>query len=729
MLRLTTQVAEKLQTPRGANDDPVFRHKVPLLVPTLYKEHVEGWYAQAKFTDDQRQAWERGMEWLRSLEAGMDHRLFCHQSGPAWATQIKIVVSRRATSRRLSLPLHDDIERCVDALKPHFVVWILGLVDEKHLDMAMYPKILLQRASHSVRHTNHAEMGTLVQLCCDLYPKHVKPSMIKKQAISRAHYPCYPSHWPGLRLCPPFFPDLAALQLPPSHSIPRQGKYIVLHALHALHASHALHADTSMRTYALTSLSDARTCALDKMALLSSVLPTPLAVRVSDANEAMVFETLSSLHGMHPRSVHPLDQDSPFAKAAAVLGEHVAAPAGDQHHHTTEGGGTVVALPEHALDATYDMGFSFVYLKPTILRTSEVTWDKTEVFYQVQMAFQGEDHTFSISPYVGWGLRLRHTLLSLCPLEELKGQGLGLVLPDGVEKEVEENVLLTCLGWLRDVGLCHTKIVLEKQCHRACLSAMVRSTGSGSDNLASSSWASLYDGPVLSRAVAQRRAQNPWGNAEYTTVPLKRHLVEKIRDHLLCHESVKTTLEGLRYAQRAGFFQSLKCHLPSVLATLENGTVANRATPSIPVTLDGMVAVTGNVTGNVTANVTGNVTGNVTANVPVALYHQWVDECVALWTTQPWWTTLRQKLDTCKGIVVSGGIFECCPTSVLASLMPHLGPHAQRCIKPSPLNVVHGASMVLYAEHGCSRIKVRRGDGGDPSTAAEYDVFHFSKLK
>lgn len=623
MLRITTQLLE-----RGSIHGMMF-HDTPMLVPNVYKEHVEAYYGQHKLTSDQRLIWEQGAQWLRSLEEGMEHRLF--STPPAWASQLKVVVSRRATSRRMCLPLQDDIGPFVQALTPHLAVWILGLMDRKHLEVAMYPKILLQHACHRLRIVN---FDALVQTCCDLYPSVVEKHMIDKDMLRQPRFPGYLSPWPGLRLCAPFYPELATTHLPPSQTMPQQGKYILLHA-------------TFPRTYGVASLLDAQTCMVKCLADDRITLP----VKLSGKMEEHVVNALEGLDGMHPRSFHPLDPESPYACAAKALTPCVVADACETSH------GDIV-LPQNVLDRS-EVGFPFAYQTPR--NKSGAAWTKVEEFYHVPLTppLLGQ-HTVAISAYAGWGLRLRHTLLTLYPLRKWSGQGLCLVLPDGVDQETEENLLLTCLGWVRDLGLRHTKMVSETQCQRMCLATMSQKQH----------WASIYDGFLGSHAVLSQHKTQRWD-----TSPLKPRLAECLRDHLLCHPDVKQAMLTLRFSERTVVLQTIRKQFQSILDTLtahgKAGTIHLTLSPDISLPI----------------------------HISETLVHQWLDDCVKYWTDQPWWTDLRTQLETCTGGVgVSGGLFDECPR-MMQQFRARLGPLAQQTMVHHPLHHFHGACMTMYADY------------------------------
>jgi hypothetical protein len=103
--------------------------------------------------------------------------------------------------------------------------------------------------------------------------------------------------------------------------------------------------------------------------------------------------------------------------------------------NTTSG----LKLPEHALDSC-EVGFSFTYMKPRRFHDEIAQWDKEEDFYEVKCFDQEQPRSVHISPYTGFGLRLRHTLLSLVdtidrPLDLVPG-----IVGIGKDKHATERV-------------------------------------------------------------------------------------------------------------------------------------------------------------------------------------------------------------------------------------------------------------------------------------------------
>lgn len=680
-LRLTTQLLGKAQDPNYVGngcDNPVFRFHVPNLVPALYKEHVDAWRAMSTLTPDDKKVWEAGADWLRELERGLGERLFSpdeHTGDEWWDAQTKALVSRRATSRRLRLPLGKEIDAFADALKPHLVVWLKALVNERNLELAMFPKSLLQHAVSRLRTISASDFENTVRKCHALYPESANAETQLRQTdfLATARFPCHVSHWPGLRLCPPFFPDAAALQPPPSVSMPRQGKYVVLHAC----------VDT---WYAKASIRDAATCCVDEMSVdaHTQTFAFPLALDVTDANADPIFETLSRLQGMHPRSFNPMHPDSPFAAAAEVLTPCVHA----------EGR---LRLPEHALDHC-EVGFSFTYMTPAKLFSNDgvMAWDKDEDFYEVKMRHGDQDHFFTLSSYVGFGLRLRHTLLSVATPQELRGQGVCVLVPDGLDRDTTENIMLTCIGWLRDLRLSDVKIISEGTCHAMCLGSLSIVT----QKQLPARWASFHDGLFVCQSLGiavQSEIHDQW-KGKYRTSPLKARLVEKIRDFLLGHPSVQSLIDNLsenRFKGRTCILESIKKQLPAVLEALERDfggsgpstVVVSKCTLRLP---------------------TADAEEEVVVDVPQAQYHDWLEYCFEEWTRQSWWTELRDKLEECKGIVVSGGLFDCCPGSALPVFLSKLGPNAKTNTKKNRLSTFHGACLAIYADKGCQSLMVQQ---------------------
>lgn len=671
-MSLTMKLMKWMDDPAFADngcDNPVFRFREPNLVPAIYKEHVEGWWMRTSLTVDERTAWQGGMDWLRSLEDVLEPRLFGlteRLEVSWWDAQAKALVSRRATPRRINLPLGKELDVYLAALLPHAVVWHLGLVDEKHIDLTMHPKIVLQRIFYSLRKANAETIQDLLTRCYDLYPKLERT--ITEDDVRQTTISIHLNHWPGLRLCPPFFPDRMALQPAPSLSTPRRGKYVVLHA--CLHSA-----------FATTSVVDASTCSMDRVSLpVPGIRSSSLTLKVTDANELAVFQTLSRLNGMHPRSFQPAHDDSPFAAAAQVLVEW------------TDEEGTL-KLPEQALGCG-DTGFSFTYMPPKALDDTCVPWERDEEFYEVVMPYQGQDHFFHVSAYVGWGLRLRKTLLSVAARDELKGRGVCVVVPEGLDQDTMGNVLLTCVGWLRDLRLSDVKLVSETTCQAMCIGSLALASRP------SVLWASVHDGRFVCQAMGgvmrdedHHHVQYPWHHTKYRTEPLKPRLMDKLTLFLLDHNHIKEATEKLvadRFKARAWVVEGVAQQLPTILAALDHAATTDLAVVTCTLTFPHMAPVV--------------------IDIPLAQLHDWLASCFDTWTAESWWPELREQLDACQGIVVSGGVFDCCPHSALRAWLAKLNPIAQQCTTLNRLHVLHGACMHLHATNGYDEMVVRTSE-------------------
>jgi len=375
-MKLTAKLLQKMHDPAFADnggDNCVLRFRDPRVVCDIYKEHVRGWVNASSLTPDDMASWRTATDWMRSLEDAAGPRLFGAEKFVEkvwWKTQCLAMVSRRPTPRRLKLPLGKEIDVCIAALLPHAIMWLLGLVSEKHLEIAMHPKSLLQRLFQTLRKSSAQEIKALFARCRVLYPKakHMySVDQVTRACLNMHHL----SHWPGLRLCPPFFPDLIALQPVPSLSRASSGKYVVLHACHG--------------SYATTSIQDSTTCVLETLFIAAAMQPM-LLLRVKEDNATRVFDLLGQLHGMHPRSFPPTHGMSPFVPAAKVLPDLVDS-------------GTL-RLSEHPLD-NRDSGFSFTYMPPRVLDETCVAWKTDECFDQVEMVYQEGLHCFYLSPYIG----------------------------------------------------------------------------------------------------------------------------------------------------------------------------------------------------------------------------------------------------------------------------------------------------------------------------------------
>jgi len=375
-MKLTARLLQKRHDPsflENGCDNIVLRFQDPWVVSDIYKEHVWGWVHASSLSSDDMATWTAGTEWLRSLEGGEEPRLFNaveFLGKDWWETQCAVLVSRRSKGKPLRLPLGKEIDVCVECLMPHAVSWLLDLVGEKSLELAMHPKSLLQRVFQCLRKASAREMKSLLARCRVLCPK-VK-STYTADDVKKAALHVHLSHWPGLRLCPPFFPDLISLQQSPSVMVARSGKHVALHA-------------ASRSSYATTSILDATTCSLETM-VVSCRPESPLLLRVHDDSAERILDALGRLHGMHPRSFPPIHADSPFVAAAKKFS-------------MMEGSESSAALtlPERPLD-NGDTGFSFTYMPPRVLDETCVAWKSDEYFNQVEMAYEGTDHNFYVSP-------------------------------------------------------------------------------------------------------------------------------------------------------------------------------------------------------------------------------------------------------------------------------------------------------------------------------------------
>lgn len=676
-MKYTMQLAKNLSdldVIQHGCDDAVLRFKVPYLVSTIYKEHVDGWYVLSAMTPEAQEAWKVAVQWLRSLEKGITPRLFAQEADKRleprwWDIQVKTLVSRRPTaSRRMCLPLEDEIELCIRAMQPHLIVWLLELVDERRMDMQMFPKHLLQKTYTSLSKLTPMEFDAQIQRCYDLYPE-LPHNSITRRALQQTYFPPHMSHWPGLRLCVPFFFDMAVLQPAPSNTVSRQGKYVVLHS----------YLDTS---YARTSRRDAQTALIDELVVQLEPYAHSIGLDVTPENAATILTALESLEGMHPRSFRPNDPLSPYGNASKVLMPYTTT--------TAAGRGNIVKLPEHALDSC-EVGFSFTYMKPRIFSSDKCPkWDKEEDFYEVKfMDDKDEPRYFHISPYTGFGLRLRHTLLSIVDTTELKGQGVCLVLPDGLAMETTENIMLTAIGWLQGLGLTDVKLLSEGVCHAMALGSI----GAIVQRDTPTTWASFHDGAFVSQVLGvtvkhhEKLIQDQWNDA-YRVSPLKRIFMENLRDAIFDQPNVHEIMEGFtenRFLHRTWMIESIKNQLPRILLEMEQAFAVVEKT-------------------NIDITIHFTNTKPITVTFSKTAYDTWLGQCFQEWTDKPWWPKLKEDLETCTGVVVSGGIFECCPKSAVQVLTSLLDKRTKKCTKKSRLDILHGACLAIYEEQKCQHV-------------------------
>lgn len=643
----------------------------PTIVSNVYREHVEGYFLYPNMTDKRRQAWHTAATWLRGLEDGETHCLFAESprlDAQWWKDRVHAVVSRKPGGPRLVLPLEAEVELCTAALRPHLLAWILCLVDAKRLEMGMYPKLLLVKTFQALRHASDVEFQLTIDACRRMYP--MCPPHVRRTAFNHGHFPVVLSHWPGLRLCPPFFPDLNTVQPPPSDTRPRHGCYVVIHAL-ALGFAKAVQRDAT--TGRITHVETQRPHQDDD---------APLGVRLSDDNARLVLDTLRQLHGMHPRSFHPLSPSSPYALAAETLTDHCTTMTGK-----TTTNELIVPIPENAFDRC-EVGFAFTYMVPLSPPGEEPRWHKEEAFYEVK----AHDQTFSLSSYTGFGMRLRHALLSFEPKHELKAKGVCVVVPDGLPSDMHENIMLTAIGWLRDLALTSVDIVTESTCHAMCLGAMADIL----DRPRPSTWASIHDGAVASQVLGvavldDGRVEDQW-RAKYTAQSIKVGLLEQLRDYLLQHHGVRKAMSLVQrntscFVGRAMAIDAIKDQIAAVVATLETvfGNDAHTDTTSFALALP-------------------ETTDPVVVEFSRERYLDWVGCALKRLVGEPWWPELQERLEQCKGVFVSGGLFDDCPYASMAVLKRSLGPNARERTKRNRLHVLHGACLEVYKKLGCQEV-------------------------
>lgn len=666
-MKASKQLAKRLQEhslPKEVCEDPVLRYGKPYLVPLIYKEHVDGWYCKTHWTQDEENAWLVCRDWLRQLERGLPHRLFSTElrlNNAWWDVQVKAIVSRKSSSRRMSLPLEDEIDIFLEALQPHLVVWITELVHERNMDLQMFPKHLLHRTYVGLRHLTDVQFHYIVQKCYDIYPQ-LPHNAVTREDVLQAHFPVHLSHWPGLRVCPPFFFDLAVLQPPPSRTFPRGGKFVVIHS----------HLDMC---YAKTRQQDAQTCRMEEICVSLEPFAHSVGVSVTDETRELITQTLKRLDGIHPRSFKPDSTRSPYAMAAMALTPHVKCS-----------GEGVLNLPEHAIDGC-EIAFSSTFMKPRIVDGHPCTWDKEEEFYQVNLPLP-IDEVVRLSSYTGFGLRLRHTLLSVATnVDELKGQGVAIIVPDGLTFEATENVMLTAIGWLQGLGLVDVKLLSESVCHAMCLGSM----SVISQKESPSAWASLHDGALVSQWIgvnvtpSESRIQDQWKD-RYRGLPLKLRVVEKLRDYLFDQPPVQDALGSLvnnRFLARTLIIENIKRQLPRVLHLIEATFATEAVMSSFPLDFPNLPSAT--------------------VTLPKDIYLSWLHACFDEWTAKSWWLELKDHLEDCKGVVVSGGIFESCP-SALEVLVSKLGANAKVNVKKNRLTMLHGACLAIYTEKRCQTL-------------------------
>ena len=637
-MKVTAKLLQKVRDPAFADngcDNPVLRFNEPNLVSDVYKEHVRGWVNASTLTPDEMNLWIAGTDWLRALEDTAGPRLFGAEEvleQEWWETQCTILVSRRATSRRLRLPMGKEIDVCVEGLLPHAAMWLLELVGEKHLELAMHPKSLLQRTFQCLRKASAREMKSLLARCRALYPK-VK-IVYTADDVKRAAIHVHLSHWPGLRLCPPFYPDLIALQPAPSFSCSK--KHVILHACNP--------------SYATTSTLDATTCSLDSLQIVCAS-QSPLSLSISEDNEVNIFGVLGRLHCMHPRSFPPIHAESPFAAAAKLF---------------SFTGDSLLRLPERPLDRG-NVGFSFTYMAPRVLDETCVPWKTEEDFYQVGMTYEGKDRFFYLSPYVGWGLRLRQTLLTVAPKDHLKGRAVCVVVPEKVDQTTTENLLLASLGFLSDLGLSNVRLVTEVKCQEIGLQSLAM------DNQ-SASFASIHDGFCVFHTMDSVDRN--------TASPIHSILVDKARRYFLDDSNIlelvnKHTVD--RFKARTRIIEQVTRQLVDCIETLDKASAGNLEMAICVMELED---------------------SPIHIEVPIPVFDEWVMSSFEGLVALAWWPQLTERLEKCRGIIVSGGVFDMCPHSAMKAWKSKVGPAAKECTKHNKSFVMEGAALHIHSISG-----------------------------
>ncbi len=647
----------------------VFGYGVPELVSLVYREHVQTWDSKDKeLSSDQRTARDMATHWLRRLEAGYKIRLFSASprlEATWWDTQTKSIVRRKNTSRRLILPLQDELPLCLESLQPYYVVWLLEQVDTRKLELAMYPRCLLEAVHRLVQLLADDAFSALVEKCQALYP--TIPAF-RPEEVKRCHFPYYRvAMWPGLRLCPPFFPDTMSLSPPPR--IQRPVSYFIFHSY--LEECHAVATMESSHVSTLESLN-------------TSTQPFRGVVGLRQIYNLQGTKYLHMLNQIHPRSFHPMSAHSPYARAAKELTPVHGVGLGTILQTPTSG---TTKLPENVFQAC-ETGFSFIYMKPRIL--DDVKWAQEESFYEVKY----RDETFHISSFTGFGMRLRLRLLDLCSAQELKGKGVAILVPDGIDQETTENIMLTCIGWLRDLGLRDIKLLSEAKCNAMSLGA----TAGASQKHWPALWVSFHDGPlvctILGVDVLQDRVlQDRWGS-DFTVGNLHGRLVEKLRDFVLQNTDIQAVLSntsGNKVWQMTTLAESMRQHLPSLLQKLD------KPNQEWPVQYE--------------FDFVERHLPSVTLDISESTYREWMDYAFQHMVHQSWWDVLIGHLEHSKGILLSGGIFDICPRTSVEILTAHFQEKAKHVTNPHRLHVLHGAAMAIYAELGCRELVLQRSMG------------------
>jgi hypothetical protein len=651
MMVMTMELAARLMNQDVDNPSPfkshnaVFGYGKSNLVAVVYREHV---VACCKTMSPMEQAAHRTVvTWMRRLETGYTVRVFNKDPSLSpvwWDAKVRQVVSRITGHRRVVLPLGDELSICIKSLQSHYLPWLLNWVDERHMTVTMFPKAILRRVHASLASLSPDEYEAVRAESKRLYK--LADGTVKKvdhDNFKQVSFPYYrTAAWPGLRLCPPFFADMNVMVPVPSLALPTHPHLVVLHSY--LEAA-----------YAISSEADGR-CQIREIKTLSQPHQELVGLELTDFDEERSLNVLQLLDRVHPFTIKA-GPSSPYARAAKmILPVHLVSNV----VLTTTPSENFVKIP-HFAGMEYEVGFSF--------NTGKALGGMAEAFYEVNAG----GHTFYLSSYTGFGLRIRYKLLTLLRSGELRRKSVRIIVPDGLSAYTLENMMRTLVDWLHDLGLTDVKLVSDSVCNKMCLLTSAPHGGS---------CVSLYDGAFQLHTL---EICDNLLTHKFVCQPLLARLFERFQDFVLRHPAIRAflgkTTEGLVLDQLRGQSQSILKKLDGDFSDLASDVASFKF-------------------------------HQASLQVAREEFHEWVTFALTSYVPrQPWFDQWKQSIEGAQGIVVGGGIFEVCGTLAHRALLSILGPNARLLArKDRRLSTVHGAVVAVYAQKGHGRLWLSDND-------------------
>jgi hypothetical protein len=169
---------------------------------------------------------------------------------------------------------------------------------------------------------------------------------------------------------------------------------------------------------------------------------------------------------------------------------------------------------------------------------------------------------------------------------------------------------------------------------------------------------------------------------------MKVHLLEQLRDFLLGHARVRHAMARIdpsRFVARTMVVDAVKSQIEGFVDTLDSACARKDAQAAFDLVLPH--------------------SDPVALELPLETYLAWVRKCLDRGLVgQPWWPGLKDALEQCRGVVVSGGIFDACPCAAVLALCEKLGPNARARTKRNRLTMLHGACLEVYKNLGCNTL-------------------------